>query len=943
MPYITYPGVTGVISLDVTTSVGISPATIGLTVYPNSNPATTGDLVFGNQSGQTITMRDCFVEMAEAAKDMGRDVIVVRMLDRRWKWRYGYTVFAQYNQQSAARKLVPWTVRSPYQLAYLLLDAMGELVDPANQIDLPAGLASPDLADRGPNDIVIDPATEYLGLGKNLSTTRTNPQVTWGGPAAAALADLAETYGRLVVLDPITDILRLVQVGVGSSVLARLVTWSEPVVLDDILSVTVNDTPFAITVGSGGGAAAVAELGRQVDAGGAAVSVAASGLSMVITGDVPGAAIVVTAATTGTGTATVTEATPVSSAPRGRRLTAGVSQHRDTIPYAAVVRGAPTRHQLRARVRAVGREWDGSWSPLERLSYAPSRAAKTMLVNASGSYDALATYSLVINGVAFTIGPGAEPNFLAVITALQTQINASGDAKIAGKLTASLDGSKLAIVAATAGYEFEIIAVPTLAVWEVVCIRGPVSGPRDQQNAHLVTWGSPVVLDDILGVTVNGTLFAVTVGSAGDVAAVKALGTQVDVSPLAVTVSASGLSLVITGDVAGAAVTVSATTNGTGGVTVTEVAPATFTPKGFETTAYPFAYAATSTDRLTRAEAERLARESVYRCYQVLPENPANQDQKYIPVPEIGNVANRYQIVMQSSRPEAIEPNIGEANVIDPRTSQPFSAEFYNGFAVDRPNVAYGSIAWGILSRQQLMWAKPSENYLVHNTPPRSLTNGTATRIPITFDIVDPERQVIRFSEAVYRILGQGTGMTWQPADLVIEFGAQILEENDWSPICYEHTTTIPGGAGPNLIRVYPDVQREIIGTYDPMHNLTGFRVLDADAENRARYYGAGLAATFQAPTGEAIRYDGIERIGLSGKIRQISWNISESGLFTAIGVNCETSRIVLPYQSRRKSENLPPNQAKALSNFMGDYMRRSGINNAVSANSSDVRGGNNS
>jgi hypothetical protein len=823
MPIITYPGVLGVLSLDATVSVGITPGTIALTAYANSLPAITGDLTFGLDAEHLITLPNCMLEHQEDVTEGSRRLKMIRLLDRRWMWRYGFPVNGDHNQQSAARKLIPWTVRSPYQLAYMLLDAMGELVDPAIQIDLPPGLACGPavMGAKGPEDKVIDALSEYLKLGQNLEASFTNQPTTWQSlPAAQALANLAESYGRLIVLDPIEDIVKMVKIGSGI---------------------------------------------------------------------VP---------------------------PDGVRMANSFTQSRDVIPSNVVARGSPTRYQIRFRLRAVGKEWDGSWVPLERLSYAPARNPLKMRVEATGAYDAGSTYHININDVNFNVGAGSG-SLASVISSLETSVNASANPLVAGIATASVSGSKLVIEADTEGVEFEITtsgSTATAANWFLTCTHGPISGTRDQLNSHSVVWGLPIANGNTLSVVIDGNTYQDTVGAAGAEAAIQFIADQINLDVEDFTASAYGKSLLVTGKTAGVTLVVTAASTGSGGATVTEVASSSFTPKGWERTPYPFGFMAMATDQLTKVEARRLADESVFRCYQVIAEDPADSTEKSIPVPDVGNITNKYRIILQPTRPEPIQPNLADAAVLDPKTLQPFAAEYYNGYSVDRPNVAYGSVRWGILTSMGLIWNRVADSYLTHNTPPRTL-------LPIPFDIIDPEQQVVRFSVPVYRTLGKDAGFTSQPAELVIETGAMVLDANS-APICYEASHPVIGGFGPDATRIFPDIQREVVGIYDEYHTLLGFTEYDADARIRAEYYAKGWADTLEAPSGYTLRSSGLLQVGLDGLVRQISWSISASNVSTTIGVNSEFSRVVLPYPTRRKNENLPPDRAKSLSNFMGDYMR---------------------
>ena len=862
MPVITYPGVTGVISCEVTTSVGITPATIQLLVSPSSTPATTGNLAIGDGVNGNITFPNCMCVEPRAELSASAAHIFLRLQDRRWKWRYGYPVSGHYNMEAGSGKLVPWSVRSPWQLAYLLLTAMGELTSPSTQIDLPGGLAQPGLAmGMGPNDRAISASGQYLGMGQNYALTQSNPETRWiARPAALCLADLAEAYGRIVVLDPVSNTVYLKQPGVGTAL--------------------------------------------------------------------PATGIIRT----------------------------GVATQQDAIPSTVTIMGSPIEFQTRLRLRAVGREFDRSWKPINDLSYAPFAAGQKMIVNQYFKvFKPFVTYVLIINGVTFSIDASGVADGPTLIGMFVSQINASTDTRIAGLLTAasitvpstvSIGGSALQLTGANNGYEFEVLTTGTVNTgtstvqtdWVTACIQYPVRGSYNTNDSWLVVFPDPQPLGSSLRVTVTlagAAPYIVTTtatGLNGIADALDRLASAINSAALGYTAAAGGRNLTVTCNSVGVAITVTAVSVGGAAPTVTEIVTTTAPATGWEP--YPpegRQYAAIvptsgpANGMLNKTEAGRLAQETVYTCYQVVCESPANGTIKSIPMPFISNVTNQFNLLLQPDSPTPITPQPGNVNVLDPRTQQPFAQTTYNGYAVRRPNLVYGSVDIGILSRAFLLWR--GGTYLTYNTAPRLL-------LPLTFSIVDPEMQVIQFSEPLYRRLGlppenqvmPGNGVGYLPAEIVIECGVLALDPNTYSPLAYQSTPlAVTGGFGPPLVTVRPDIRQEYIGLYDAYHNLTGYTTLDQDAAIRAAYAAAGVAMTFQAPTGLSAELPGILSIPLDGLTRQIKWQIrdGENGITTSVDQNCETSRVVLPYPKRRMAEGLPPDATRRQQNIDSDWLFR--------------------
>lgn len=840
-----YPGVTGITGYDATSSVGSTPAIIGIYCYPDSVPDPVGDLFLGDGTAAPMKFTNCFLQYKETIKSTDSNIMILRLLDRRWQWKQSFPIDGHYNQQDRNRKLIPWTVASPYQLVRLCLAQMGEYpLDGAIAAgilnDIPGGLASPAvmgvMPSPGPLDKIIDPYSDYLRLGENFADTKTNPVTVWQAtPAAIAMANMLEQYGLVPTLQ-LDDMVRVFKLGNGTALPAGGIHKSD-----------------------------------------------------------------------------------------------GNSVTGEPIPTEIINRGNPTRFQPRLFCRPVGKDGDGNWYPHELLSYSPDRAGQKMQCRIiGGAYDATKAYGVKINGLAYTIAAGAQPDLDSVCAALAVLVNA-------GPLSAVLAATSLGPIFATDalvdGYEYTFYADASAGTtaarvdWDPECTIGPVTGVRDVQPMISLDFSTAgYVVGTVLTLTVGG--FSVTIGPLGPATLAEALDLlafaangDADISPLAIS-AAGATTIVVTGATAGVAITATGASD-TGTVGATTLVGTTFTPRGFEKGWGSFGWLAKAVVpgiSLSYAQAKQLADETVFRCYQVMTVDPADPDVHTIRVPGYGSVNNRFRIVLQGSRPETIVPRPGEGAVIDLKTGQPYAADTYNGYSVDRPNVAYGSAWVGIILARGLGWYRGT---YFGNTDLKAL-------LPVNFSIIDPEKQVIQFDTPIYRILGKGAGYAACASDIVIEVGAEVLDLT-YAPVRYTLNTAVAGGFAPPVVRVYPDVQAEVISEYNADHSVGGSHTLDADALNRATYYGNALAAVYQIPNGEIREYGGIEKLSTDGLVRQVNWKFdAKGGPSTTASTNTEFSRVIVPYQTRRRAENMPPDGARAFQNMMTDFRFRGALRAAT-------------
>lgn len=200
-PRVSYPGAISVVSCTYTVSHGITPSTAMLRILPQATlPAGEGDLVFFDGVGGA-TIRGCKLDRMKIEMTEQGAVWCIELLDRRWRWRDFGAISGWYNQLDPFGKLIPWSIRSPTELALLCLQAMGETI---YGIDMPPGLSYP-----GP--LVTAPIPNISGV---------NPPFNWNGEIPAhALQSLADQFGRRVVFDPITNGVYIKRAGDGISAL----------------------------------------------------------------------------------------------------------------------------------------------------------------------------------------------------------------------------------------------------------------------------------------------------------------------------------------------------------------------------------------------------------------------------------------------------------------------------------------------------------------------------------------------------------------------------------------------------------------------------------------------------------------------------------------------------------------------------------------------------
>ena len=326
-------------------------------------PAPEGDLEItdGNES---VVIPGCKIDSLQIEQNESGTIWSLAFSDRRWRWRDLGAVSGCYNQLDPHGKLVPWTIRSPTELAILCLEALGEI---NYVLNLPAGL-----------DSSAGLITSFLPNGLNFPLTGTNPLINWDAVPPAALQQLADQFGCRIVYQLSTDSVLVTPAGIGA----------------------------VLPPGS---------LARQ-----------------------------------------------------------GPSLKDPGTPDAVGVTGAPTRYQVRLHLQPVGEEWDGSYRPIDDLSYAPVNpgAAGAVQISTATSVNAFAN-SFTGNGLIYQVflDPKNGPNPVLTGTLLEYDLQhndndtdvaqglvAAFEANVKAKLAVSFVGGILTVQGTQVGVPFSMVA-----------------------------------------------------------------------------------------------------------------------------------------------------------------------------------------------------------------------------------------------------------------------------------------------------------------------------------------------------------------------------------------------------------------------------------------------------------------------------------------------------
>jgi hypothetical protein len=484
---------------------------------------------------------------------------------------------------------------------------------------------------------------------------------------------------------------------------------------------------------------------------------------------------------------------------RGRSLPVGLSasRHAPSInapdrPSGIGIIGSPTRVQMRMLLEPVGKEWDGTYRPIDELSYAPTVGGAFQISTATFTdfSDAVTSYKVYVNDI-IIVGYTDVGDTATTMTV-----------KLAAAANKNPDVTKVAVATAAGG---------------VLTLKGKKAGEAFSFRTDV--YPAPTVHD--------------------------AKKIEVAVPP--------------------------------------KRSWANNTPPSF--------WNVVETDRLTKYDAQKLAQESVWKCYRITmtdPSSPAEGPFKNLKIPAYGSVNNRQQIVLTDTSVEQVTPQPEDPNLKD-NQGKPITIDLYNGYSRDKPAVVYGSAVDLATFAYKL---------------PRGTNTPEGERYYAQFSI-EPVEQLVVFNNYVYFFDGREQ---YQKPRLVLETGCMIRNDESNQFECYVVSKPLPGGA-PNtnyLIKKYPDVQLNLVGKYDKKHNLLSTETLEEDAIIRAKFYLEGLALQF--PTAEAMTedYNGFLNIDLDGAIGQITWETDQGGCHTVASANSEHNIWIPPYPARRRAEGLP-------------------------------------
>lgn len=789
--YFRYQNVKGPISVSYTGSHGTTPGCGQFRCQSQRVlPPPVGTLAI-TDTRSTVLLRDCRITRTTMEWNGSGIEMVCDFQDERWKWAGG-SIDGVYNQLSPHMKLILYTVRSPTELALLLLAQMGV---PKNKctIDLPPGISSGDvkkfldtLSGNGPNQrgrdgrranppqgagaaqepfkpIELD-KDGFLPVGINLPATGTNPPVCWqAANPASELARMCDDYGRHIVYDYVSGFVHIVRPGYGNTL------------------------------------------------------------------------------------------------PQGGRLSihgASVSLIPPAIPDAIKVTGSPTKYQGLLDVRAVGEEWDGSFVPIDMLSYAPFVRRDSTKYNLKTEPRNNYVYSVVISlpddgpDLEFTYFSDLDATAAEIYEGIYNRIMASANPRITDNISASWQmDNGIEIFSKKPGFIFSVAGN-----FDIQTLSHGGNGERGWRFSEYPLFANVVATARLTRyqamALAQKTVFKYYQFTGMDVYTPK---------------------------------------DGERGKTIV---PGSARPY-IQTTITPNPQAApaapasgTIASRIENAEANFAAGNFQF------------QPPKKVDPPKVerearlgsGRIIRRQQLVLLDTQVEQIVPELPNLKFIDKITTEAFILNYYNGRSHDKPNAAFGSICKRCFANAGIHYPQGDDN------------TEDGDYIPIDFT-VDPDYQIFKFNSAVFRyIVGEG----FLEPNIKIMAGYYLRHPVTNHLICYEDMVVYnPNGSNIQVVHAQ-DVQLFIYGEYDmETGQLKKANILERDAIQRARYYRTSAQIQYQVKAGQMAEYNSIEPIPLDGAICQVTLMAGPDGCSTSASLNMEHDVWIPRYPQRRRAENL--------------------------------------
>lgn len=807
----------GMLSCDMATysvSHGISASLIVISMAPQPNiPAMTGDFAISD-GVNTIIVPGCRVVGFSPTADGNGLKWQMHIEDRRWRWRECERISGCYNQPDPTGqfnrpppdsgpiitdpvKYIPWTIRTPAQLAALCLDKMGER---NYEIHLPVAAL---------------------------------PTVNWDAiNPAQALSSLVNSLGCHVIYRLDTDSVLIAPVGIGADL------------------------------------------------------------------------------------------------PEGSMSHEGASIKVPARPDSIVLIGSPIKYQGRFILEPVGKDWDGQIRNIELLSYAPAAKgiiAQWALTPASPVTGDVLTIEIVGFSTGNPFAPltinftvGATATVAAVCAGVTAAVNASGWATSTGGR--AVNGGylappvfvpkkypKLVTGGSLATTTFYYVVTALNAAGETVYGPPEVSAtPAGAKLSVKLKWslvagatGYNVYRSMVSGVYGASSLIATT---AAGVAGLLDTGLVAGAGQPPVTNTATVGTVTLYGPTDGSTPDIITDSSGTTEFTWTLLKQGRVNTSRWNLSAPPSFANVVATNRLTREEAQALARNSVFKMYRIL-----NLD---VETHKVGCMIQGFGRLLRTQQavllPDTLDPTFpfpGDPAIRDGKTGEPITRWNYDGVSRDRPARVYGSYnaaATGTIYGFQ------------------SVVTDEGGEVMVPFH-VDPKLQLVVFGQAVYQ---QNTGMVL-PAALTLETSMQLRDPTTNAIIRTEFFFTFPGpqlGTGPAVIH-HDDVETLIAGRYEdpiinpldglPVSNLTGTDDNLALANAQANYYLLNEAIKYQLAGSLTRGYNGIELIWMDGAVQQVSWTVGGGGARTTASRNSEHLAHIPKYPQRLRIEYLAEDEIR--------------------------------